>query len=136
MGKHKRASPQRYESAKGAGDTCAQIYSSMLTHPAYLKLTYRQRFLYVCCKDQIFGKRKPRNTDGYKEMPELCRDEVFFFGIDDAKQYGIADEKNHGSFYRDMGTLIKAGFIDKLIDGVKGRGRAVYRLSDRWLGEK
>ena len=39
---------------------------------------------------------------------------------------------DHRDFYRDMRALINAGFIDKLIDGSRGRGRAVYRLSSRW----
>ena len=130
--KHKRYAPQAYESAKGTGDTCAQIYESMLTHPAFLGLTYRQRFLYTACKAQLYGKRKPRNTEGYREIPELCRDEAFFFGADDAEKYGLSTESNHRDFYRDMKALINAGFIDKLVEGSRGRWRAVYRLSSRW----
>lgn len=130
--KHKRYAPQPYESAKGAGDTYAQIYESMLTHPAFLGLTYRQRFLYVACRAQLYGKKKPRNTEGYREIPELCRDEVFFFGLDDAFRYGLATERNHQKFYRDLKALVTAGFLDKLADGARGKGRAVYRLSSRW----
>ena len=130
--KRKRYAPQPYESARGTGDTCAQIYESMLTHPAFLDLTYRQRFLYVVCKAQLYGKRKPRDTEGYKEIPELCGETVFFFGSDDAARYGLSTESNHRDFYRDMRALINAGFIEKLVDGSRGRGRAVYRLSSRW----
>ena len=124
--------PKGYESAKGEGDTYAPIYESMLVNPKYQKLSYRQRALYSCMKSQPFGKRKPRDAEEYKNMPEVRGDEVFFFGIDDAIKYGLATADNHSNLYKDIKALTEAGFIDKLCDGKRGRWRAVYRLSDRW----
>ena len=124
--------PKSYESAKGAGDTSASIYESMLLHPQYKRLTYRQRSLYDCMKAQLYGKSKPRETEAYRDIPEVGANEVFFFGIDDAIKYGFATVKNHGDLYRDIKKLIELGFIDKLCDGKRGQWRAVYRLSGRW----
>jgi hypothetical protein len=50
MGKRKRFVPKDIESAKGVGDTSANIYRSMLLHPACKDLTASQFRLYVYCK--------------------------------------------------------------------------------------
>lgn len=133
-GKMKRPAfiPKRYESARGAGDTNATIYESMLTHPQYQKLSYRQRSIYTCMKAQLYGKTKPREAEAYRNIPEVRANEAFFFGVDDAIKYGFATVTNHRDLYRDIKKLIELGFIDKLCDGKRGQWRAVYRLSDRW----
>lgn len=47
-------------------DTSANIYESMLTSDAFALLTTKQQILYVFCKAQYYGKRKPE-----KDFPEV-----------------------------------------------------------------
>ena len=56
MSRRKRFIPKDIESAKGVGDTSANIYRSMLLHPACKDLTASQFRLYVYCKSDMYGK--------------------------------------------------------------------------------
>ena len=58
MSRRKRFIPKDIESAKGVGDTSANIYRSMLLHPVCKDLTASQFRLYVYCKSELYGKNR------------------------------------------------------------------------------
>lgn len=58
------------DSGSRKADTSANIYESMLTSKAFAFLTDRQKMLYVCCKAQYYGKRKPGRD--YPDVEHEC----------------------------------------------------------------
>ena len=113
-------------------DTSASIFESMLQSNAFKGLKHRQKILYVYCKGQYYGKRKPRQD--YKDIPELQGDDLFYFNFDVAVEYGLYTEKSSKLFYSDMDALIKAGFIDRVVSGKAHKKKTIYRYSGRWKG--
>ena len=116
MGKRKRFVPKDIESAKGVGDTSANIYRSMLLHPACKDLTASQFRLYVYCKSELYGKNR-HDLDGF---PAYVREDPAYFTFNKAKWqkdglYGLYS--NSGQFYRDIKALIEHGFIDCVQSG-------------------
>lgn len=131
MGKRKRFVPKDIESAKGVGDTSANIYRSMLLHPACKDLTASQFRLYVYCKSELYGKNR-HDLDGF---PAYVRDDPAYFTFNKAKWqkdglYGLYS--NSGQFYRDMAALIEHGLIDCIQSGYTTRTKSLYRFSTRW----
>ena len=110
-------------------DTSANIYESMLLHPSYQSLTHDQRLLYVICKAQYYGKRKPT-----KDYPELDQDDNEYFYLNWAlvQQYGIYKPSMRSNFHKDMKALCEAGFIEIRISGRYHRTKTVYHFSDKW----
>ena len=103
MSRRKRFIPKDIESAKGVGDTSANIYRSMLLHPACKDLTASQFRLYVYCKSELYGKNR-HDLDGF---PAYVREDPAYFTFNKAKWqkdglYGLYS--NSGQFYRDMDT--------------------------------
>ncbi|WP_026493077.1 hypothetical protein [Butyrivibrio sp. XPD2002] len=113
-------------------DTFVRIYESMLQSDAFKKLKPRHKVLYLYCKDQWTGKRKPRHD--FKDVPELASDDLFYFNFDLAVEYGLYTPKSSHLFYNDMKALIDAGFIDKVVSGKAHKKKNIYRYSDRWRG--
>ena len=107
-------------------ETSANIFESMLRSPAYMGLTDKQRCLYVICKAQHFGKRKPSKDHGKELFDERC----FYLNWEGVQHYGLY--KDHAHFYRDMKALIKAGFIERVSSGAGRRQKSVYRYSNKW----
>ena len=90
----KKYVPKRWESrgemymdASGSykADTSANIYESMLTSEAFALLTDRQKMLYVCCKAQYYGKRKPERD--YPDMGQLQGEELFYLTLNFALHF-------------------------------------------------
>lgn len=117
---NRRGKPQK--------ETSANIYESMLQSPGFNKLNSKQKVLYLYCKAQFFGKRKPGKD--YKE--QFQDDGCFYFNWGKALEYGLYTEKSNANFYRDMQALEKWGFIEKLKSGQAHKEKNVYRFSDKW----
>lgn len=141
MGKKRNNSSEgkRYECVGGKfkdingtprNDTFARIYESMLWSEAFQSLTKNQRLLYVYCKAQIMGKRKPKQD--YKEYELYQEEECFYFCLHDAINYKLYSYGGKGSFYKDMQALEKAGFIKKVSSGQKSKSKNVYKLVSDW----
>lgn len=111
-------------------DTSANIYESMLTSEAFVLLTDRQKMLYVCCKAQYYGKRKPERD--YPDMEQLQGEELFYLNWTAVQRYGLYKPSMHSNFYRDMKALCDAGFIEIVSSGAGQRRKSIYRFSDRW----
>ena len=130
MARKPKYKPKSFESTGSSKDTSANIYESMLTHPAFLALTKNQRFLYVCCKAQYYGKRKPGRD--HPEVKDLQSDNHFYFSRYDAIKYGITKGKGNTEFYKDLKALEDRGFIDKVVSGKATKSKSIFRFSDRW----
>lgn len=114
---------------KSQADTSANIYESMLQSPAFKSLEKRQQILYVYCKAQYYGKRKP--SKDYKE--QFQDDSCFYMNWQKAIDYGLYTEKSHSNFYKDMQALEKKGFIKKLKSGKDHKEKSVYQFVDGWI---
>lgn len=133
MGRKKKYFPKPFESSGCSGDTSANIYDSMLTSAAFRDLSARQRMLYVYCKNQYYGKRKPRAD--YPDIEAVQGDECFYLNhalITDV--YGLYPKTNHRDFYKDMQKLVDNGFIEVVSNGHAAKKRSIYRFSEKWSG--
>lgn len=132
MSRKKKYSPKTFESAGRTNDTSANIYDSMLISEAFKDLNARQRMLYVYCKNQYYGKRKPQAD--YPDIDAVQGDECFYMNhalITDV--YGLYPKTNHRDFYRDMQKLAENGFIEIISSGYTAKKRSIYRFSEKWL---
>lgn len=113
---------------KNQADTSANIYESMLQSLAFKSLNHRQQILYIYCKAQYYGKRKP--SKDYKEQYQ--DDSCFYMNWGKALDYGLYTESSSSNFYKDMKELEKKGFIKKLKSGKDHKEKNVYQYSDAW----
>lgn len=141
MGKKASYKPKAFETAgiarrngKDCKDTSANIFESMTFSEAWKDLTDRQRVLYLVCKLQYYGHRKPRVD--YPDAENLRGDDLFYLNwhtvSEDGKCYQMYKGKSHSSFYKDMNALIEHGFIDREISGKSHKQKSIYRYSSRW----
>lgn len=123
---------ETYMDASGSrkADTSANLYESMLTSDAFVFLTDRQKMLYVCCKAQYYGKRKPERD--YPDVEWLQGEELFYLNWAAVQRYGLYKPSMHPNFYRDMKVLCDIGFIEKVASGAGQMRKSIYRFSDRW----
>lgn len=134
--KRKQIAPKSWESL-GTGkipgtalnECFLTIYESMLRSEAYKALTIRQRHLYIICKAQWYGKRKPS-----ADYPDLgFENECFYLHrnqvINDYALYTIHTAR---FFYEDMRALIAYGFIELVSNGKANHTKNIYRFSSRW----
>lgn len=139
----KKYVPASFESLNGGGpfkdltghdrkDVSANIFMSMLQSRAYRELTDRQRCLYVACKSQYFGSRKPSRD--YPDVPDLQGDDLFYLNWSLVQRFGLYRPSMSKNFYVDMEALIQAGFIDRVASGRPTRSKTIYRYSSRWKG--
>ena len=104
MGKRRKPYiPRSFESTGEARDTSANIYESMLKSVAYQDLTKNQRLLYVYMKAQYYGKRKPGRD--FPDVERLQGDDLFYFNLALAEEYGLYTRKNRGAFYDDIKAI-------------------------------
>ncbi len=111
-------------------DTSANIYESMLTSDAWKDLTMRQRVLYVACKGQYYGKRKPGKD--FPDMEQVQSDECFYMNAAAVERYGIYTKNMHREFYGDLKALCEHGFMSCLANGRATKSRSIYRFSAAW----
>lgn len=138
-GRRKRYVPRSWESkgetymdssGRRRADTSANIYDSMLTSDAFILLTDKQKMLYVCCKAQYYGKRKPERD--YPDVEQLHGEDLFYLNWAAVQAYGLYKPSMHPNFYRDMKALCGHGLIEKVSSGAGQRKKSIYRFSDRW----
>lgn len=124
MARKKPYEPKAFESARQGrtkrSEAFASIYHSMLTSPAYMDLTHRQRDLYTYCKLQYYGE-SPTGS------PEFTMNRCKW-----NERYRLYSEGNSNAFYKDMEALINHGFVDCIFQGGAVKKKNRYRLSDRW----
>ena len=131
--------PKKYES-KGSHfvdkngtkrkETFASIFESMLQSKAFKSLTKNQRLLYVYCKAQILGKRKPK--EDYKKLELYQEEECFYLHLQAVIDYGLYKRGGASQFYDDMQALEDKGFIKKLASGQNSKSKNIYKLTGDW----
>lgn len=120
-------------------DTSANIYESMLQSFAFKQLSTRQKMLYIYCKAQYYGKRKP-GKDFTEE--ELFQEETYFY-LNHAVivGYGLYTKNMCKEFYGDISELIARGFIKKFVPAAaaseidlkcKNNRKNVYCFTAEW----
>ncbi len=144
MGRKPKHKAEPYESAggyytlhgrKARGDVSANLYESMLRSDAFKALTDRQKVLFVYCKAQYYGKRKPQRD--YPGMEQFQGDDKFYMNLDLAiNEYELYPQGSASNFYKDMNALVEHGLIDRISSGQKRRQKSVYGFSDRWKAWK
>ena len=118
------------QTGKRKADTSANIYESMMTSPAFLDLNMRLRNLYLVCKAQHYGKRKPGKD--FPEIEDFQGADIFYLNWGTVLKYGIYKESMHGNFYSDMKTLMEHGFIKRISSGKSHRTKSIYQFSGDW----
>lgn len=140
---YKKYTPQPFESvATGTGhatftdfngtkrvDTFTRVYKSMLLSTAFQTLTEKQKVLYFYVKSEYYGSRKPKQD--FEELELFQDDDLFYFNLGLAKQYGLYKDSTKKNFYSDMGKLVTHGLIEKVSAG-KFKKKNIYRYSSKW----
>ena len=111
-------------------DTSANIFESMLLSPAFKDLNSKQQILYVYCKKQYYGHRKPEKD--YKDIEKFKGADLFYFNWDMAQKYGLYKPTMSSNFYNDMKALCEHGFVEKVSSGARQQKKNVYRFSSKW----
>lgn len=143
MGRSKKQSTplQSYESTKvirrggkTVNDSYARITDSLLLSEAFKDLKPHVQILYICMRNQDFGKRKPsRDYDEKSSVWEKVKDDrCFYYPWHTAKLYSDRYKNNSGRLYRDIDILVKHGFIELILSGRNTRKNTVYKYSDKW----
>ena len=122
--------PKTFESTGISNDTSANIYESMLKSPAFMDLTKNQRLLYIDMKKQYYGKRKPGKD--FPDIEQLQGDDLFYFNLGLAVEYGLYTRSNHKAFYADIKAIEQHGFITTVSNGKNTKSRSIYRYSGSW----
>lgn len=111
-------------------DTSANIYESMLLSPAFMDLSNRQKLLYLYCKAQYYGHRKPEQD--FPDIDTVKGDDCFYLNLGAVVKYGLYTRCMSGKFYDDMRTLEAHGFITIVSSGKATKSKSVYRFSADW----
>ena len=111
-------------------DTSANIYESMLLHPAFTSLKPRQQVLYLVCKAQFYGHRKPKQD--FTELEDVQGDECFYMNLSAVIRYGNYTRNMRREFYTDMRELEKRGFIKTISSGRSTKSKSIYQFSADW----
>lgn len=111
-------------------DTSANIYESMLQSTAFKSLNNKQQILYVYCKSQYYGKRKPKKD--YEKQGLYQDDSCFYMNWGRALEYGLYTSTMNSNFRKDMKALETWGFIKKLKSGKDHKEKNVWQFDDRW----
>lgn len=118
------------DNGKKLADTSANIYESMLRSKAFRSLKNRQKVLYLICKSQYYGKRKPKAD--YKEDDRVQDDTCFYLNLDLVCQYGLYTKNMRKEFYGDMKELRNKGFIEQVASGRGTMTKSIYRFASGW----
>lgn len=110
-------------------ETHSQIHESLMQSKAFYTLKPKQQMLYIYCKAQFYGVRKPEHD--YKGMPEITSD-CFYMNLAQIRKYKLYADSDSSHFYKDMNTLIEHGLIDRVSSGKGQRKKTIYRYSAKW----
>lgn len=140
MGRRKKRNVRPFESAGEKftdqttgtvrADTSANIYESMLLSSAFQDLKPRQQMLYIVCKSQFYGHRKP--SQDFPEMEAVQADTCFYLNLAAVCRYGLYSRNMRGKFYQDMKVLQEHGFIKLVSSGASTKTKSIYRFSSDW----
>lgn len=139
MGSRSKYKPRPFESqgekfkddkGKIRNDSSANIFESMLLHKAFKTLKTRQKLLYVYCKSQYFGHRKPQQDNPNLEQAKGA--EKFYFWFQLGVDYGLYAPSMQKEFYQDMEALEAHGLIKTVAQGHYPYTRTIYELDSRW----
>lgn len=139
MARKKKYSPKPFESKgekyldeKGImrSDTSANIYESMLASSVFRDLKPKQKVLYLYCKAQYYGKRKPAKD--FPNNADYAKDEVIYMNWNIARRNKLYSDTDSSTFYKDMKALIDHGFLEKLKSGKAHKEKNIYLLSNKW----
>lgn len=139
MGRRKKYVPKPFESigetfldqnGKVRTDTSANIYESMLLSKAFITLTNKQQILYIYCKSQYYGHKKPEKD--FPDDERLKGADFFYLNWSTVKKYGLYKDSMHSNFYKDMKVLCEHGFIENVCSGQKRKTKTIYRFSSNW----
>lgn len=111
-------------------DTSANIYQSMLLHPAFTTLKPRQQMLYVQCKSQFYGARKPRQD--FPDIEMFQDDACFYMNRELATRYGDYTKNMKRELYADLKTLEEHGLIKCISSGRSTKSKSVYKFVSDW----
>ena len=112
-------------------DTSANIFESMLLDANFQSLSNRQKMLYVICKSQFYGHRKPCADYDVDLFPDLKSDECFYLNFASVQRYGIYSRNMKKEFYNDMRALEAKGFIETIMKGGFHK-KSIYKFSAHW----
>jgi hypothetical protein len=132
--KRRKYKPKDFESTGVSNDTSANIYESMLQSPAWKDLKPRERQLYLYCKSQYYGKRKP--SKDYPDIEAFQSAECFYLNLASVVNYGIYKRSGNKEFYSDMKTLAEHGFIEVVSSGRYTKTKSIYKYSSKWKNWK
>lgn len=123
---------QRFQDGNGTirADTSANIYESMLLDPAFATMKPRQQMLYVLCKAQFYGHRKPQQD--YPDLECMQGDDKFYMNLSAVVQYGLYKRSGTHEFYGDLKELQRRGFIKCISNGRATKSKSVYQFSGEW----
>ena len=139
MGKQRKYNAAQFESigevfvdnrGKKRKDTSANIYESMMHSPAFQSLNARQRMLYVYCKAQYYGKRKPERD--FPDIEEMSGASCFYLNWAAVIKYGLYSKTDSSTFYKDMRVLCDRGLIEQIASGKVHHKKSVYKYSLKW----
>lgn len=124
-----------YSTSKKTGaQKFAAFSQDMQQDSAWRALEARQRALYIeYCLMQKSALGSV-NAPG-KDRPDVVQfqsNEAFYLNWGMVKGSGLYGASNRNSFYKDIKTLIEAGFLECLSNGKPQRTKSVYRLSSKW----
>lgn len=117
------------ENGKRRNDSSANIFESMLLSDAFRELPTRAKALYMYCKAQYYGHRKPRAD--YPDIPYMQADECFYLSFPEMGKYGLYSKTSKAEYYEDMKTLEAHGFIKRISKGHPGK-KSIYKLTGDW----
>lgn len=123
-------------------DTSANIYESMLQSPAFYTLNCRQKHLYLLCKAQYYGKKKP--SADYPDIEQIQPSECFYLCKHDlVKKYHFCTQncdkelygytKNNEHVKGLFEVLEEHGLIEILVHNKATKKKNIYKLSDKWI---
>ncbi len=123
---------ERYVDANGKirADTSANLYESLLTSQAFKDLNSKQQVLYVYCKSQYYGHRKPEKD--FKDIDEVKGTDRFYLPWKAVQEYGLYTSTSHSNFYKDMIELERHGLIEKVSSGKSQHTKSIYKFSANW----
>ena len=123
----KKKTQNDYYASLNANDKWNTIYTGMLKHKNYKKLSIGARMFYIYCRANAFEGRAVLYRHG-KEENKTYSDNVFCFTSSQQAEYGV--DRANGKRWFD--ELIKAGFIE-VVEQNKHRMRVnVYAFSSKW----
>lgn len=128
--KRRKYKPKGFESTGISNDTSANIYESMLLSSAWKDLKPRERQLYLYCKAQYYGKRKP--SKDYPDIEAFQSENCFYLNLAAVVKYGIYTRNGNKEFYADIKTLAQHGFIEIVSSGKVTKTKSIYKYSDKW----